>query len=102
MKRKSYLIKSNFQLAICLLLDGIGMITYLFPGISEWFDLFWAPLAAITYWAMFGGLKGFIGSIFVFIEEVLPLTDSIPSFTLSWLLWKKRNKLIKSKLVTVQ
>jgi hypothetical protein len=101
-KNQSNLNKSNFQLVMCLMLDGIGMITYLIPGITEWFDMFWAPLAALIYWMMFGGLKGFIGSMFVFVEEVLPLTDMIPSFTLSWLIRQKRNRIGEYKIATGQ
>lgn len=75
-----------FLLPLCILLDGIGMLSYLVPGLTEWVDIFWAPLAATIYWIMFGGKKGFVGSVLVFIEEGLPITDAIPSFTLTWLI----------------
>lgn len=75
------------KLLFCLLMDAIGCMTYIIPGIGEFGDIIWAPVSAIIFYKTFGGWKGAFGSIFNFIEEVLPGTDFIPSFTIMWL-WK--------------
>ena len=42
---------------------------------------------------MYKGTEGKIASVLVFVEEVLPFTDVVPTFTLMWLytfVWKKQ------------
>ena len=73
------------RLLIGILFDLLGIATYLFPAIGEAGDLAWAPIAAATYFAMYKGLTGIIGGSFVFIEELFPFTDFIPTFTLTWI-----------------
>lgn len=68
-----------------ILFDVLGIATYLFPAIGEAGDLVWAPIAAASYFAMYRGLTGIIGGSMVFIEELFPLTDFMPTFTLTWL-----------------
>ena len=75
-----------------LVLDGIGMLTMAIPFVGPFLDLLWAPYAAKQMQDMYPGKKGKIASVLVFIEEVLPFTDVIPSFTLMYLytyVWKK-------------
>lgn len=74
-------------------LDLIGMISILVPFIGPFFDLLWAPYAAGQMQKMYKGYKGKVASVFVFLEEILPFTDIIPSFTFMWcytFLWKKQ------------
>ena len=73
------------SLFFCVLMDMIGYATYAIPVLGELGDLFWAPVSAFIFFRMFGGWRGAMGSIFNFIEEILPGTDFIPSFTLMWL-----------------
>ncbi|HET8885117.1 MAG TPA: hypothetical protein VFM70_02065 [Salinimicrobium sp.] len=68
-----------------LLYDFIGMATVAIPFIGPFLDLIWAPIAARKMSKMYPGKKGKIASILLFIEEILPGTDIIPSFTLMWL-----------------
>jgi hypothetical protein len=68
-------------------MDAIGCVTYIIPGIGEFGDIIWAPISAIIFYKTFGGWKGAFGSVFNFIEEILPGTDFIPSFTIMWF-WK--------------
>ena len=42
---------------------------------------------------MYKGTVGKVGGVFTFLEEILPFSDFIPSFTLTWIY----NYLIKSK-----
>lgn len=64
--------------------DLIGMATTAIPVIGPFLDLVWAPFAAKKMKEMYGGEKGKIASVVVFMEELLPMTDFIPSFTLMW------------------
>lgn len=72
-------------LLLCLLLDLAGYATYAIPGLGELGDLVWAPVSAFIFYRLFGGWKGAAGGLFNFVEEILPGTDFIPSFTLMWL-----------------
>ena len=66
-------------------MDAVGCATYSVPLLGEFGDLIWAPVSAFIFYKIFGGWKGDFGSVFSFIEELLPGTDFIPSFTLMWL-----------------
>lgn len=78
------------SLAFCLAMDAVGFVTYVIPVLGEFGDLLWAPVSAMIFMISFGGWKGILGGAFNFVEEVLPGTDFIPSFTIAWLL-KRRN-----------
>ncbi len=68
-----------------ILYDLIGMTTMFIPIIGPFLDIIWAPYAAIKMNKMYDGNEGKIASVIVFIEEVLPISDFIPTFTLMWL-----------------
>ncbi len=72
------------KLVLCLLLDLVGYASYLFPGVGEFTDGVWAPIAAYLNYSLFKDQTGIGGSIFTLLEEGLPGTDFIPSFTLTW------------------
>lgn len=85
-------MKTNNQspsLAFCLLMDVVGYLSYTIPALGEFGDLFWAPVSALIFMKTFGGWKGILGGAFNFMEEILPGTDFIPSFTIAWLLRRK-------------
>ncbi len=65
--------------------DLIGMISYFIPGIGPFLDLLWAPVAASQMTKMYPGTKGKIAAVLVFLEELSPGMDFIPTFTLTWL-----------------
>ncbi|MDT0690561.1 hypothetical protein RM549_12245 [Salegentibacter sp. F188] len=72
--------------------DAIGMATVAIPFIGPFLDLLWAPYAAKKMKEMYPGKKGKIASVIVFIEEILPITDVIPTFTLMYFythVWSK-------------
>ncbi len=55
-------------------------------------DLVWAPYAASQMNKMYRGTEGKIAAVIVFLEEIIPGLDVIPTFTLMWLytfVWKK-------------
>jgi hypothetical protein len=68
-----------------IIYDAIGMATYAIPVAGPFLDLLWAPYAAKKMSELYPGKKGKIASVIVFIEEILPGTDIIPTFTLMWL-----------------
>lgn len=78
-----------------LLFDAIGMVSMVIPVIGPFLDILWAPFAAKKMRDMYAGEQGKIASVVVFIEELLPITDFIPTFTLMWLytyVWQGQKK----------
>jgi hypothetical protein len=80
------IIKTNKvpNLQFCLIMDLIGCASYLIPGFMEFSDIVWAPISAFIFYKTFGGKVGQIGAAINFVEELLPATDVIPSFTIAW------------------
>ncbi len=74
----------NITLGTALLLDGIGLLTYLIPALGEGFDAVWAPLSAMILFIKFGR-NSLPATLLQFTEELLPFTDFIPTFTLMYL-----------------
>lgn len=75
------------KLLKCVALDAIGMATYAIPVIGPALDVVWAPIAASISYKMFGEKRGKYTSLITFAEELLPMTDVIPSFTIFWFLF---------------
>jgi hypothetical protein len=90
--------KQQPSLLFCLVMDALGYATYAIPMLGELGDIAWAPVSAFLFYKTFGGWKGAFGSVFNFVEELLPGLDFIPSFTLMWI-WnyfgsKKSNTIV--------
>ena len=88
-------------LLLSILFDGIGMLSFTIPGIGEFSDLIWAPIAGWIMTRMYQGRIGQAAGVFTFLEELLPGMDWIPSFTIMWVytfLFKrsKSEKLLES------
>jgi hypothetical protein len=81
------------SLMFCIIMDMIGYASYAIPFLGEISDIFWAPLSAIIFFLSFGGWKGALGGIGNLIEEILPGTDFIPSFTIMWFIQGYRKKI---------
>lgn len=79
---------------ICVLMDAIGMFTYAIPALGEFGDITWAPFSAFVFYKLFGGKLGVFGGAFDFLEEILPFTDVIPTFTIAWFI--RKNAIEKS------
>ena len=88
--------KQQPSLVFCILMDIIGYATYAVPFLGEIGDIVWAPVSAVIFYTSFGGWKGAIGGIGNFIEELLPGTDFIPSFTIMWFLQQNQKKKIST------
>lgn len=79
MSRKYTLLRNG------IFYDAIGMLTTAIPVVGPFLDLAWAPYSAKKMMEMYPGRKGKVMAAINFLEEILPYTDFIPSFTLMWL-----------------
>lgn len=78
--------KKKYQnLVISLVLDAVGYLSFIIPGIGELSDVVWAPIAAYLMTKMYKGGKGKIAAGVTLVEEAMPGLDVIPTFTLMWL-----------------
>ena len=73
------------DLVLSLFFDGIGMLSYLVPFLGTISDVIWAPIAGLILMRMYKGTIGTVGGFIVFIEELLPGIDFIPTFTITWI-----------------
>lgn len=73
------------KLGIGLLLDALGLVSFIIPGIGEFSDVIWAPISAYLMTKLYTGKAGKVGGVIAFVEEALPGFDLIPTFTLMWL-----------------
>lgn len=83
------------NLILGILFDAIGMLSFTVPFVGEFSDVIWAPIAGYLMTTMYKGSVGKVGGVITFLEEILPFSDFIPTFTLTWIY----NYLIKSKNV---
>ena len=84
------------SLLFCILMDLLGYASYGVPFLGELADFFWAPVSALIFFLTFGGWKGALGGMGNFIEELLPGTDFIPSFTIMWFIQRSQQKNINT------
>ena len=75
----------NRNLVLSLLFDFVGYFSYAIPFLGEFADIVWAPISAVLLSKIYKGSVGKIAGTFEFIEEILPFTDFIPTFTLTWI-----------------
>lgn len=72
------------NLVLGLLFDLMGKLSFAIPGIGEFSDIIWAPVAKYLMQWMYKGRVAKTMSWVVAIEELLPFTDVVPSFTIMW------------------
>lgn len=84
------------SLTWCIIFDAIGMLSYLIPAWAETIDIIWAPISAVIFFIMFGGRVGTLGAVLNFLEEIIPFTDFIPTFTIAWFI--RRGELRRQSL----
>ncbi|MBW4360087.1 hypothetical protein [Flavobacterium taihuense] len=84
-------IKSK-KLILGILFDAIGLLSFTVPLLGDFSDVVWAPLGGFLMTKMYKGRVGKVAGILTFVEEILPFTDVVPSFTLTWIYvyWIKR------------
>merc|ERR1712216_369908 len=71
------------KLAISILIDIIGILTFLIPVLAEMMDVFWAPLSALLVHQLY--VSTLLSGV-ALIEELLPFTDIVPTATIGWIL----------------
>jgi hypothetical protein len=72
------------KLVVSLVIDALGSSSYLLPVVGEAMDVMWAPMQTVLIMAMYDSVSPNLKYL-SFIEEILPLTDVIPSATIGWL-----------------
>ena len=79
--------KKTQHLIISIILDVLGMTTYLIPLLGEAGDIIFAPFYGLAIFIMYrrkifpAVAGGFAGTV----EELLPGTDIIPTATIMWI-----------------
>lgn len=84
-EQSNYDSDKSRNLMISVLLDLVGMATFLIPALGEIGDLLWAPIAGYMMTRIYKGASGKVAGFFAFLEEIIPFTDFIPTFTLMWI-----------------
>ena len=77
--------KKYKNLLLSLLFDAIGMVSFVIPGIGEFSDIVWAPLAGWLMTKLYKGRVGQAAGLITFAEELIPGMDVVPTFTLTWI-----------------
>mgnify|MGYP003339596586 CR=1 FL=1 len=80
----------RLKLVAAILIDLIGMLSYLLPGASELIDSIWAPISAFLVYFLFN--RKLSWASFTFFEELLPFTDIVPSATIAWYFYYNKSK----------
>lgn len=70
---------TKLWLSVCF--DLLGLVSFFVPL----FDIVWAPVSYYLMIQIYEGKKGKIAGALVFIEEILPMSDVIPTFTIMWI-----------------
>ena len=91
-------ISTNFKaqkrkhLLLSLLIDAVGMLSYLIPFLGEATDLVYGPISGIIIFMMYkqNPAVGLIGGLFGAGEEMF-VADFVPTATLLWLYTYKLN-----------
>ncbi|WP_435355749.1 hypothetical protein [Emticicia sp. SJ17W-69] len=78
---KKFKEKKNFDLLASIIIDAIGMATFIVPALGEVADLIIAPIISILIYAVH---RTTFGAIAGFLEEIIPFTDIIPTATIIW------------------
>lgn len=71
----------GLKLALCVLIDFVGIASFAAPGVGEVADAGWAPVSALLVNYLFG--NGVFTTL-ALVEELLPGFDIIPTATIAW------------------
>lgn len=75
--------KATVKLVLSVLIDAVGVSTYLLPGAGEAADAGWAPVSAMLVQALYGS---WVLTTLDFLEEALPFSDALPTACIGWAL----------------
>ncbi|MGY5351389.1 hypothetical protein ACXGQW_02250 [Wenyingzhuangia sp. IMCC45533] len=80
-------MKSKYiKLLLSIVFDLVGMLSYFVPQLGETIDVIWAPLSTYILVKMYKNKVSKYTAVLGFVEEILPFTDIVPTFTITWLL----------------
>lgn len=87
--------EKNRKLRYALMIDLIGYVSFLLPGIGEFGDIIWAPISGYLIYLLFPNRKkmAIIGAI----EEAIPFLDLIPTALMTW-----RQEYVKDRDITLE
>jgi hypothetical protein len=82
----------NLKLAAAIIIDVVGLTTYVVPGAAEGGDMVWGPISGFLIYMLFPNRKRM--ALMGAVEEMLPFTDFVPTAYLAWRLdyVKDKNK----------
>lgn len=87
----------NRDFVLSVILDLIGMSTFMIPFLGEFADVIWAPISGYLLTRIYKGVSGKMVGVVAFIEELIPFTDFIPTFTIMWFYTYRIKKQPKKK-----
>lgn len=90
------------NLFLGLLFDAIGMLSFVIPGIGEFSDIIWAPVAGWLMTKLYKGKIGRAAGVITFVEEMLPGLDIVPTFTIMWFYTYIFKSFKKEKFISVK
>tara|TARA_R110000868_G_scaffold4211_13_gene26662 strand:- start:67772 stop:68095 length:324 start_codon:yes stop_codon:yes gene_type:complete len=76
--------KKMRNLFLGILFDAMGMLSFIIPGIGEFSDIIWAPVSAWLMTRLYKGKIGQVAGLVTFVEELIPGSDFVPTFTIMW------------------
>jgi hypothetical protein len=84
---KEFNSKKNQHLFLSIILDILGMTTYLIPLLGEAGDAIFAPFYGLAIFIMYRKsiLSAAVGGTTGVVEELLPGTDVVPTATIMWI-----------------
>jgi hypothetical protein len=82
---KTYETRKQRNLILGIVFDCIGMMSFSIPFVGEFSDIIWAPASGLLMTWMYKGTVGKVSGVLSFLEEIIPFTDVIPTFTLTWI-----------------
>lgn len=79
--------KRKRDLILSISLDAIGMLSYFFPFFGGISDIIYAPIYGIAIYLMYrkAHTPALLAATLGIFEELLPLTDMVPTATMMWL-----------------
>ncbi|HSN66804.1 MAG TPA: hypothetical protein VLS94_09190 [Fusibacter sp.] len=82
----------NMKLVAAVIIDLVGLTTYVVPGAAEGGDMVWGPISGFLIYMLFPNRRRM--ALMGAVEEMLPFTDFVPTAYLAWRLdyVKDKNK----------
>ena len=81
------------HLTLSLLIDGVGMLSYLLPVLGEFTDVFYGAISGVIIFMMYkqNRVVGILGGLFGAGEEIF-VADFMPTASLLWLYTYRLNE----------